>query len=417
MRNPNSSGAGAALHFPFLGLISFIIFMGWLAVSLLPQRTDERLHLEIASFENLPGWAEDDLGGALLAFQASCEKFATLNPNAPVSPQDIGGVVADWLGVCDVAMGLDAEDQVSARAFFENNFEPFLIWASGQDTGLLTGYYEPLMEGSFERSAEYSTPLYVRPPELVMVNLGQFRKDLAGRRIAGQIENGQLRPFSSRADIDDGALDNRGLELIWLKSPVDAFFLAVQGSGRVQLPDGQMVKIGYAAQNGHPYSSIGRVLVDRGEIPLEEISMQSIRVWMEANPGAATALMQENASYVFFRQLDGAGDAGGPVGSQGVELVPGRSLAVDRTVLPLGAPIWLDGSRPDENDPVGQSVPLRRLMVAQDTGGAIRGALRGDVFWGLGEAAEAIAGHMVDRGARFHILLPKNIAVRFQGAG
>ena len=297
-------------HFPFLGLVSFLGFVVWLALLLLPSRTDDALYFEHTDFSALPGWSEDNVGDALVAFQASCAKFQTLNPNASVAPRDVGGVVGDWLGVCEMANSLSADDHAGARAFFETHFEPFLIWSNGQDTGMLTGYYEPLMEGSFERTAEYSTPIFVRPPELIMVNLGQFRKDMAGRRIAGEIKNGQLRPYSSRADIDNGALDGRGLELIWLKNPVDAFFLAVQGSGRVQLPNGDWVKIGYAAQNGHPYSSIGRILVERGEIPLEEVSMQSIRKWMEAHPDGGRALMQENASYVFFRQLEG-GDAGG----------------------------------------------------------------------------------------------------------
>jgi membrane-bound lytic murein transglycosylase A len=278
--------------------------------------------------------------------------------------------------------------------------------------GLFTGYYEPELRGSRRRHGPYQTPLYREPGDLIQVDLGAFREDLEGRRIAGRIVGGRLEPYHDRRSIDRGALAGRDLELVWVDDPVDAFFLQVQGSGRIVLEDGTVLRVGYDAQNGHPYTAIGRELVERGEMPLEEVSLQSIRRWLEAHPEEAPDLMATNASYVFFRMLGGAG----PLGSLGVPLTPGRSVAVDPRFLPLGAPVWLAGSMPalpdevasgpstEPTEPIG-SLPLRRLLVAQDTGGAIRGPVRGDVFWGAGERAEAVAGRMKHPG-RLWLLLP-----------
>jgi membrane-bound lytic murein transglycosylase A len=245
-------------------------------------------------------------------------------------------------------------------------------------------------------------PLYARPPELVTVDLGKFRQDLRGKRIAGRLEGGALAPLPDRAAIEKGALARRRLELVWVDSPVDAFFLQIQGSGRVQLAEGGEMRVGYAADNGHPYTAIGRELVRRGVYQPKEVSMQSIRRWLESNPAEAGALMQVDASYVFFQKVEGEG----PLGAEGVALTPGRSLAVDRGHWPLGVPLWLDGTAPSprEGEP---DRPLRRLLIAQDTGGAIRGPIRGDVFWGAGPEPEAIAGRMKNTG-RLWVLLPSS---------
>jgi membrane-bound lytic murein transglycosylase A len=232
-----------------------------------------------------------------------------------------------------------------------------------------------------------------------MVELGEFRADYRGQRIAGKVVNGQLRPYANRADIDAGALVGKNLELIWLNDPIEAFFLAIQGSGRVKMPDGSFVRVGYDAQNGHPYFAIGRELVRRGVMPTDQVSMQSIRAWLKANPGEAPTVMATNPSYIFFREV--AGD--GPIGSQGVPLTPGRSLAVDPTQAPMGAPIWLEAI--DASPMIGG---VQRLMVAQDTGGAIRGAVRGDLFWGSGAEAGERAGVMKARG-RWYFLLPNGV--------
>src|SRR6185295_10813052 len=236
------------------------------------------------------------------------------------------------------------------------------------------------------------------------VDLGRFRADLKGKRIAGKVEDGALVPYFDRKAIDEGALAGRGLELVWVDDPVDAFFLEIQGSGRIVLPDGEQIRVGYAGQNGYVYSAIGRELLKRGVLTKEQLSMQSIREWLEANPDEGRDVMRTNASYVFFRELSEEG----PVGSLGVVLTPERSLAVDPLFVPLGVPVWIDTTIPAGAP--GGARPLQRLLVAQDTGGAINGPVRGDVFWGPGDEAAATAGSMRQPG-RLWLLLPKAVTL------
>jgi peptidoglycan lytic transglycosylase A len=267
---------------------------------------------------------------------------------------------------------------------------------------LFTGYYEPVLNGSRRRSARYPVPLHVAPPELRRVDLGRFNPDLAGYAIYGRVADGEFVPYYSRAEIEDGALAGRRLELLWVDDPIAKFFLQIQGSGQVRLDDGEVVRVGYASQNGQPYRAIGRDLVESGALRQDEVSLQSIRAWLEAHPQAAAAMMARNPSYIFFREHPELAASDGPLGSEGVPLTAGRSLAVDRRYLPLGAPLWLETTAPW---PDGEA-PLRRLMVAQDTGGAIKGVVRGDVYWGAGASAEAVAGRMKSQG-RYAILLPR----------
>jgi membrane-bound lytic murein transglycosylase A len=271
--------------------------------------------------------------------------------------------------------------------------------------GLFTGYYEPLLRGSRRYGGAYTVPLYRAPDDLVLIDLGLFKPDLAGREIAGRIDGRQFVPYFGRAEIDAGALEGRGLELVWVDDAIDTFFLQIQGSGQVELDDGARIRVGYDGQNGHQYRAIGRDLVAQGALTLEEVSLQSIRDWLIAHPAEAREIMARNASYVFFRERPELDAADGPIGAQGVPLTAGRSLAVDRRYIPLGTPIWLESTAPW---PEGEG-PLRRLVIAQDTGGAIKGPVRGDVFWGTGPRAEAIAGHMKSQG-RYVVLLPKAAA-------
>jgi membrane-bound lytic murein transglycosylase A len=386
-------------------IVSFIVFVGWFAILLVPSGIKDRVTLTPIAFSQLDGWQDDTQGNALLSFRTSCGLFLSLPSGTPNEPKKVGGVADQWVDVCIKANDTLAEDHSASRKFFEDNFTALSMSLNGETKGLLTGYYEPLIEGSINQSEEYSVPLYLRPPELVTVNLGLFRDDLRGRRVAGRVIDGRLQPFESRGEIEDGALRGRNLELLWLKHPVDAFFLHIQGSGRVVLEDGRSQKVGYAGPNGHPYTAIGANLIQQGFVSRSEMSMQKIKQWIETNPQAGKELMRKNASYIFFRLLDGDS----PIGSQGVELTPGRSLAVDRTQIPLGAPMWLNGTRPSAHDPNGEAVPFNRLVVAQDTGGAIIGGLRGDVFWGVGADAETIAGHMKNL-SEFTILLPNALA-------
>jgi membrane-bound lytic murein transglycosylase A len=283
----------------------------------------------------------------------------------------------------------------------------------GEATGLLTGYYEPELRGSRTKKGAFRYPLYLTPNDRLVVDLGEFKRDLAGRKITGIVRGGRFRPYWDRGEIERGALRGRRLEFLWVDDPVALFFLQIQGSGRVELPDGSLVRVGYSGQNGHDYTAIGRVLIDAGELAAETVSLQTIRDWLRAHPERAGAVMDRNRSYVFFRVLPGAA----PEGSSGVELTAGRSLAVDDAFLPYGVPIWIDSVAPPI-PPLGRAeTPLRRLVVAQDTGGAITGPVRGDLFLGPGREAEELAGRM-KQPVRFWLLLPRGAAVlRAAGGG
>jgi membrane-bound lytic murein transglycosylase A len=368
--------------------------------------SEPALQLEAISFAELEGWQEDDPSATLAAFRGSCASLAA-QPDAERMAADpamapLAGTLEAWRGACAAADDPATPDQ--ARFFFEDWFQPYLVTDRGQALGLFTGYYEPLLHGSRHYGGAYTVPLYGIPDDLIRVDLGRFKPELAGQAIAGRVEGRQFIPYYARAEIDAGALEGRDLELVWLDDPIDKFFLQIQGSGQIQLDDGARIRVGYAGQNGHRYHAIGRDLVALGAMTLEEVSLQSIRDWLIAHPEQAAALMARNGSYVFFRERPELDPAEGPIGAQGVPLTAGRSLAVDPRFIPLGAPVWLETTAPW---PEGEG-PLRRLMVAQDSGGAIKGPVRGDVFWGTGARAEAIAGRMRAQG-RYMVLLPKAV--------
>ncbi len=362
---------------------------------------EPRLTLVPAEFGDLAGWGDDRQAEGLAAFKRSCARIAVLPEDRMIGPAGQEAPTTAWRAVCDEALDV-ADDDAAARAFFERAFTPFAAGDNGEAEGLFTGYYEPELHGSRRPGGRYTVPLHGRPADLVTVDLGLFKAEWRGQRITGRLDGGSLRPYPTRAEIAAGALGNAQSEIVWVDNPVDAFFLQVQGSGRILLEDGSVLRVGYAAQNGHPYVAIGRELVARGAMAREQVSMQSIRAWLADNPAEAATLMNLNPSYVFFRELDGDG----PIGSQGVALTPGRSLAVDRAFLAMGLPVWLDAE-----DPLDPAARVRRLMVAQDTGGAIRGPVRGDVFWGHGDEAAERAGRMRSRG-RYWILMPRATAGR-----
>ncbi len=324
--------------------------------------------LEDARFAEIPGWDEDDHAEALAAFVRSCEAIEGQDPDTSLGRMPAMATVPLWQERCRLARNTSGND---ARAFFEAWFRPWRI--TGIGGSLFTGYFEPLLAGSRTRAGPWRWPVYRMPDG--------------------------LSPLPDRAAIDAGALDGLSLELLWVDDPVDAFFLHVQGSGRVRLEDGSEVRLGYAGGNGYPYTSIGKELIRRGEIAADDMSMASIRAWLASHPDEAAGLMAVNRSYVFFRELEGEG----PVGAQGVPLTPGRSLAVDDAFFAYGVPVWLETTLPD-------GAPWQRLMIAQDTGSAITGAVRGDIFFGAGEWAARMAGAMKAPG-RSWILLPTTIAV------
>lgn len=343
----------------------------------------------------LPGWQDHDPLPALNAFRKSCRSLERR--------QDISGLTrpGDWTAVCAAAHAAGSTTQ-EARRFFETHFATLRIGESASaGVGLNTGYYEPELAGARSWSMEYSVPLYRRPPELVDVDLGIFRESLRGQRIAGRIEGNKLIPYADRGQIEEGALKNRGLELAWVRDPYEAFFLHIQGSGRVRLPDGSIVRVGYDGQNGHQYQGMGRLLLDRGMLAPGQATMQGIIAWARANPEKAREIMRENRSFVFFRELTGDG----PLGAMGIALTPETSVATDPRFIPLGVPLWLQSAYPNPQDR-RQHLPLARLMVAQDTGGAIKGPNRLDLFWGAGENAAMIAGGLAWRGITT-LLLPK----------
>ncbi|MEQ1510668.1 MAG: murein transglycosylase A [Sphingopyxis sp.] len=327
----------------------------------------------------LRGLTTANAARALVAFRLSCPSL--------MRRTDASGLTqaGDWAAVCAAARGWNENDAVR---FFADQLRAVQI---GDGRGQATGYFEPEIAGSRTRSDRFATPVYGVPNDLIEVDLGQFSAALAGKRIRGRIENGRLTPYFDRAAIDGGALAGRGLEIAWAEDPVEFFFLQIQGSGRLRLPDGSVMRIGYASQNGRDYVGIGRLLRDRGVLQPGEASMQGLMGYLRRQEDGGAAVMRENPSWVFFRELSGAG----PLGSLGVQVVARASVAADPAYIPLGAPVWLALDRAEPNG----------LWIAQDTGGAIRGANRVDTFWGAGAEARGIAGGMNARGAVL-LLLP-----------
>jgi len=343
-------------------------------------------NLQPANWADLPGWKEDDLGAAWPAFMASCRGVAS-------KPHGAG-----WKRVCDLARAADGKLAHDPRRFFESQLRPYAIQAGdGNATGLVTGYYEPLLRGSRTRANGIEQPVRGVPDDLLTIDLSAIFPELKDKRVRGRLEGNKVVPYWSRAEISARGDRLPARTLLYVDDAVELFFLQVQGSGRVKLPDGTMARLNYADQNGYPYQSIGRVLVDRGELKLEEASMQGIQAWARANPGRLEELLNANPSYVFFREVPNSKD--GPVGALGVPLTAERSIAVDPRSVPLGAPVFLATTRPNS------SKPLNRLVLAQDTGGAIKGAVRADFFWGFGKEAGEQAGRMKQSG-RIWVLLP-----------
>jgi membrane-bound lytic murein transglycosylase A len=308
---------------------------------------------QMLDFEGLDGWEDDDHRAGLTAFLETCDKLTD----------------PDWRPICAFAAKAGASD-ASAKAFFELFFKPVII---GTPPALFTGYYEPELNGSLTRTPRFAYPIYRKPPELV---------------------DGQT--YLDRASIEAGALRGRGLEIAWLEDPVEVYFLHIQGSGRIRLPDGRMMRVGYGGKNGHPYRSVGQEMIRRGSHTPDQVSAQEIKSWVRRNGSVGSAMLNHNPSYVFFRKLDDLPAEKGPIGAMGRSITGLRSVAIDPDYTPLGAPVWVEKDGRD---------PLRRLMVAQDTGGAIKGMQRADIFYGTGDAAGNAAGTVKD-GGRLIVLLP-----------
>ena len=361
------------------------VYLTALLAGCAPLEAPDTARVVSVTWQEVPGWSAERHAEALPVFRRSCEKIAA----EPL-----------WENICAAAEDLpETTDDAEARLFFERHFMPHkLVNADGGDTGLITGYYEPLLYGARAPSPRYRYPIYALPPDLLHIELGTLYPALNRRRVRGRLAaDNTVQPFYSRAEIDSARLPLAGNELLWVDDQVGLFFLHVQGSGLVQLPEGDIVGVGYADQNGHDYRSIGKVLVEWGELALPEVSLFSIREWLDTHPERVEELLNANPSYVFFQET--AASPLGPKGSLQVALTPQRSLAVDASVVFLGAPVWLDTVEPVSG------APLRRLMMAQDTGGAIKGQIRADVFWGRGGEAKKKAGLMKSRG-RLYVFRP-----------
>lgn len=338
----------------------------------------------VSTWEMLPEWQSIDLASSWPAFLESCDVLK----NRP-----------HWQDICAAAAQVAPDDSAAQRAFYEQWFVPYQVYnPDGSDQGLITGYYEPMLHGSRVKTKRYRYPLYGVPDDLLTIDLSDVYPQLKGMRLRGRLEGKRVVPYYDRAGIDARSKALKDDVLFWVDDPVDLFFLQVQGSGRIVLPDGTQARVGYANQNGYPYVSIGRKLVEMGELTLDQASMQSIKDWAAKNPDKLKALLEQNPSYIFFRVLPDGLD--GPVGALGVPLTGEYSLAVDPAVVPLGAPVFLATTEPDSN------VPLNRLMLAQDTGGAIKGPVRADFFWGSGDQAGTEAGRMKQMG-KMWVLFPK----------
>lgn len=383
------------------GLAVFLLFLVLVCPMTSPAAAQSPSSiLSPVAFADIAGWAEDDHAAALAAFQRSCTEILAEGKafNRSVS---FGGSREQWLPTCRAATDWKGEP----RAFFEQFFKAFRVKDPARPEGLFTGYYEPEAEGSLVPSKTFRVPIYAKPDDLVAFDA----KEQAQSGLSyGRIVDGKPSAYFTRKEIEQGALAGRKLEIVWLKDWVDAFFMHIQGSGRVRLTDGSLLRLAYAAKSGQPYTGIGKLLVERGAFPVEEMSMQATRAWMAKDEQAARELMWENHSFIFFRAVKVEDPALGPPGAQGALLTPRRSLAVDRSIWMFGTPIWLDTHFAE-----GQDAPMqtfRHLMVAQDTGTAIRGHVRGDIFWGAGETAALIAGHLKSPG-RMIVLLPPDVAL------
>jgi len=343
---------------------------------------------EPVGWDELPGWDRDRQAEAWPSLLQQCRVMPKKQPV--------------WQGICTRARALGEIGDAAARRFFETEFALYRVNPSGsQGRGLVTGYYEPILQGSLQRTDRFRHAIYRRPDDLVRVELGEVYPELKGKRVRGRLVGQRLVPYYAREEIDSEAEPLAGQELLWVDDPVALFFLHVQGSGRIRLSDGSLAAVGYADQNGRAYTSIGRLLVQRGEIAKEQVSLFTIRDWLSSHPDQADSVLDSNQSYVFFRLREDAEQHA--VGSLNVPLTPLRSIAVDPSNIALGSPVWLDTSYPGE-----QARPLRRLVLAQDTGGAIKGYARADLFCGNGPEAEKLAGEM-KQDARLYVLLPRVI--------
>jgi membrane-bound lytic murein transglycosylase A len=398
---------------PFVVLLAGILLVGGFVVWRMLHPTIApvaRVSLVAVRYSDLPGWAEGDARKALAAFLRSCAALKTKAPASQAANGAFDATAGDWQTVCRHIPAASA-DARAARGFFESNFAPLEARSSAGARALFTGYYEPELFASRTRHGPYQAPIYGPPANLITADLGLFRTELQGERLYGCLDLHKLLPCPNRAQIDTNGMPDAPV-LFYADDSVAVFFLHIQGSGRVRLDDGSMVRVSYAGQNGRQYKAIGRTLLEHNWIDRGSLSMQGIRAWLKTHAQQARAVMESDPSYVFFKEGPIGDPNLGSAGSEGVPLTPAGSAAVDPRIYPLGAPVYVTAMRPDA-DPDHAERPFRQLLIAQDTGGAIRGPLHADIFWGFGKDAESLAGRMKSRG-RLFVLLPKAVVARLR---
>ncbi len=368
----------------------------------------DEISLAEVSWVELPGWSDDRLGEVIPSFLRSCAKLKKLDDGDRVGVAPFGGKAKDWRKACAAAAKIKPTEHGKAREMFEREFKPYAASsAKSGTTAKLTGYYVEALNGSRTRHGVYQVPIHGRPKDLVSVDLTDFVEDARGRRIWGRLDTktGSVVPYATRAEIRKGALDGQGLEILWVDDKVDALFAEIQGSARVTMDDGSEVWLEFAGKNGRPYKGVGKLLREMGELKAGEGTMQGIRAWFEAHPARVDEIIDQNASKVFFKLTSRPG----ATGSQGVVLTPRRSMAIDRAYIAHSTPVWVETDAPVAGKP--GTTPWRHLLIAQDTGGGILGALRGDIFWGDDDEAADVAGRTGGPG-RFWVLLPRGVRVR-----
>ncbi len=371
------------------------------------------LPFEISGAQYLPlawadvkGWDDDNHLAAYKTFRASCRSINAQNGAAEVKNGEAKALAGSLNEPCRVAKTLDLTDEAKAKSFFEENFTPLRISRLGEPAGFVTGYYEPVLEGSRTQTEIYNVPVYRRPSNLFVRGYKQDSLSLPNKGpVYRKIGRRKLVPYYDRGEIEDGKIAGRGLEIAWLKDPTDLLFAQIQGSARIKFDDGSSVRLNYDAYNGYPYTAVGRILIERGIIPKEEMSMQKIREWMAQNPDGAKELRRANRAYIFFREVN-LSDKDEAVGAQGIPLTAGRSIAVDKSLHVYGTPFFIEGELPIDSERA--KTPFRRLMIAQDTGSAIIGPARADLFFGAGQEAGRVSGRL-RHPMQFVMLVPKSL--------
>lgn len=386
----------------YLFVFSVLVFQG---VSIYRKlKIPLPVHLKPVMFSTLPSWNQANLKPSFEAFLTSCHAFLRQEPNQSVGSQFIPLKARDWYPACHAAEALTQPDSDRIRVFFQTWFQPVSVETNRPVSGLFTGYYLPLLKGSLSKSKDYSVPIYGLPSSIVIAHLKHFSKSFGSKILRGRIQGKEFVPFYTREEIERGAIDAFTPIVAWVQHPLDRLKLEIEGSGVLALDNGHHLLLGYAGENGHAYTSVVSLLINEGVVTHNTASMENIRHYLDEHPDKTKPLLNQNKAFVFFHPLKGEQAKG----SQGVSLKPGYSLAIDRKWIPMGMPLWLSTTRP--HDTLEKVQPFHRLMIAQDTGGAIRGPVRGDVFWGEGDRATNIAGRMRDKGY-YWLLLPKNITV------